>query len=116
MVQFGDNDLVTGSPVSSQRAREMKSQRRHVRAEGDLVRRGVQKLGAHPAGVFNCRVSLFAGRIGPMSVGVVMIEIVGHRFADLTRHLSSAGAVEVRDWLTQMDTFQCGKMRAYRGG
>ena len=45
MIQLGDDDFVALLIVAAQRAGEMEGQRRHVRAESDLVRRSVQKIG-----------------------------------------------------------------------
>ena len=58
---------------------------------GEAFRRSAQVCRA----CVECGVSLFAGRVGPMGVRVVMIEVVGHRFDYLPRHLRTARAIEV---------------------
>ena len=47
--------------------------------------------------IFNGGVCFFAGWIGPVRVGVVVIKVVGHRVNDLTRNLRPTGPVEVGD-------------------
>ena len=69
----------------------MKCQRRHVRAEHDLIRRRIQKIAKRITRIRNRLVGLGARRIIPFSVGVVMIQIVDHRFADASRNLRTEG-------------------------
>ena len=57
-------------------------------------------------------VGLGAGRIVPVRVGVVAVEVVGHRVDDRPRHLRAAGAVEVRDRQAVVQPIEGGEVRA----
>ena len=61
------------------------------------------------AGVGDGRVGLLAGGEGPVGVGVVVIEVVGHGLDDRAGDLGAAGAVEVGDGLAAVLAFQGGK-------
>src|SRR4051812_46062069 len=102
MVELGDDNVLPGTPTSPESPGKMKGQRRHVRTERDLARRGAEEIGQSGAGSGNELVGLFAGRIGPMGVGVVMVEILHHGLHDRPRDLSPSGAVEVGDGITAM--------------
>ena len=86
-----------GPQRRAQRPGQVEGQRRHVGPEGDLVGRGVEEVGEGLPGVGDGVVGLLAGREGPVGVGVVVEEVVGHRLDHLAGHLRPAGAVEVGD-------------------
>ena len=58
------------------------------------------------AGAGDDRVGLRAGREGPVGIGVVMQQVVGHRLDDRAGHLRAAGAVEVGDGLAIVPPLQ----------
>ena len=95
MVELGDDDLVARPPAAPEGTGEVEGQRRHVGAEGDLVRRRAEEVGERLAGAGEHRVGLLARGVVPMRVGVVLVEVLGHRLDDRPRHLGAAGAVEV---------------------
>ena len=57
--------------------------------------RGAEKIGERGARALDRRIRFGTGRIVPVRVGVVVIEVVGHRLDDRARHLSATGTVEV---------------------
>src|SRR5258705_529460 len=77
----------------------MKRKRRHIGAKSNLARRSIQEISTSLSRLRERRVCLFAGRIGPMSVGVVVIKVVVHCFDHLPRHLGSAWAVKISNGL-----------------
>ena len=50
-----------------------------------------------------------------MGVGVVMIEVVSHRFGHLPRYLCAAGAIEISDGKTIVNSLECWKKRSDLG-
>src|SRR6185295_5283735 len=77
----------------------MKRKRRHVGAKSNLRGRSIQEISANLSGLRERRVCFFTGRVSPMSIGVVVIEVVVHCFDHLPRHLGSAGAVKISNGL-----------------
>ena len=88
----------------------MKGERRHVCAKRDFVRRSVQKIGQRRSRPDDNGVSLDAGGKRPVSIGVVVEQIVAHRIHDRGWNLGAAGSVEVGDWFLTMEATQSGKM------
>jgi len=74
----------------------MERERRHVGAEHHVRWSAAEKTGQHSARTEDQLVGLGARGIGPMSVGIVMIEILGHRIHDRPGNLGAAGTIEVR--------------------
>src|SRR3954463_16823494 len=95
VIQFCDDDFVAGLVVASKRAREVKCEAGHVRAENNLVRRSVQKLRDDASPRFDYRVGFGAGRIGPVGVGVVVVKVIIHGLDYRAWHLRSAGSIKV---------------------
>ena len=110
MIQFRHDDFVAGPVGASQCPREMKGERGHVCAKRDFVRRSVQKIGQRRSRPDDNRVSLDAGGKRPVSIGVVLQQIVAHRIHDRGGNLGAAGSVEVGDGLLAMEATQSGKM------
>jgi hypothetical protein len=50
-----------------------------------------------------------------MGVRVVVIEVVAHLFGDVTRHLRTAGPVEVGDRVTVVYSFKGRELFSYLG-
>ena len=110
MIQFRHDDFVAGPVGTSQCPREMKGERGHVRAKRDFVRRGVQKIGQRRSCPEDNGVSLDAGGKRPVSIGVVVEQIVAHRIHDRGWNLGAAGSVEVGDRFLAVEAAQSGKM------
>ena len=81
VIELGDDDFVALAPLPAERARQVEGERRHVLAERDLVGAAVQEIGKRFSRVGDQRVGLFARRIAPVRVGVVIEEVVVHRVA-----------------------------------
>ncbi len=62
------------------------------------------------------RVRLFAGRIPPVGVGVVVVEVIRHRLHDDARHLGSAGAIEIGDVVSPVLPVEGEKLGSNLGG
>ena len=90
----------------------MIGERGHVGAEHDLVDVASQEVGHRATARLQQGVGFGAARVGPMGVGVVMQEIVGHRGCDGVGHLCASGAIEVGDRVSGLDTLQGGKVAA----
>ena len=54
-------------------------------------------------------VGLFAGRIAPMRVRVMVEQVVGDRVGNHARHLRAAGTVEIRDRCAALSPLECRK-------
>jgi hypothetical protein len=100
MIEFGDNDLVARLKLTTERTREMKRERRHVCAERDLVRGGVEEVCESLSRCVNQRIGFRARRIRPMRVGVMAVEIIRDGFDHGARNLCAARPVEVGDGVT----------------
>ena len=109
VIELGDYDLVSGLQVTPDRSRNMMRERRHVRAERDLSRVRIQKIGECLARAREHRISLGARRIRPFGVGVVVVQVVEHGFAYLTRDLSTPRPVEVRNLMAVVNPVERGK-------
>ena len=112
MIELGHDDLVTGAPATCKAAREVEGDRRHVVAERHVRRRRVEEVGEDDARLGQHRIRLGARRIRPVRVGIVPIQVVGHRLADGARDLGAARTVEVGDGLSLLAALQRGKVGA----
>ncbi len=110
MVQLRDHDFVARSVAAAERAREVEGERGHVRAEGDLVRRGIQKIRQRRASRIDDGVRFLARRISPMGIRIVMQQIIAHRCDHDPRHLRAAGAIEVGHRMTVVNARESGEM------
>src|SRR6185503_8905088 len=90
----------------------MKRQRCHVGAKGNLLGRSIQEISASLSCVSERCVGLLAGRVSPVSVGVVVIQVVVHCFDHLTRYLSSAGSIKISNGLVVVYARERGKTGA----
>lgn len=112
VIQLGDYHLVAGAPGPAERPREVEGEGRHVGAEGDLLRRRVEKLRQRFPGTGQHPIGFLAGRVGPMCIGVVVQEVVVDGFNHRQRHLGAAGAIEVGHGAPALDPAQGGKLRS----
>src|SRR6059058_5312506 len=71
----------------------------------------VEKIGEGLPRIHDGSVCLFARRISPMRVGVVMIEIINHRFGHHARDLRAARPIEVGHSVIGVAAFERGKVR-----
>src|SRR5258705_11189016 len=88
----------------------MKRQSSHVRTKRNLVWRGIEKFRANFSGILNGCISLSACRVGPMSVRVVVVEIVAHLFHHGARYLCPARSVEIGDWVAVVNSLESWKL------
>ena len=116
MVELGDDDRIAGAEPTPQGPRQMERQRGHVGAKGDLVGRGIEKVGQGLPRRQNRRVRLLAGRESPVSVGIVVNEVIGHRLDHDPRNLGPARPVEVGDTMAMMHALESGESRPDLGG
>ena len=114
MIEIRNNDFVASLPAAPQPARDVKRQRRHIRAEHDLVGRRIDQIRRGHARRMDHRVGLFARRIRPIRIGVVLIEVVGHGPTNRQGHLGAPRPVEVRDGPTIVAPRQGGKLLSNR--
>ena len=112
MIEVGHDHLVSLGPCASEGAREVKRERRHVRAEDDFVRRAIQEVAHGLARRGDDRVALDARRIRPVRVRIVVEEIVVHRLGDDARHLRPARRIEVGDGIPPVDSLERGELTA----
>ena len=89
----------------------MKRERRRILAEHDFVGAAEHEIGERFARARDQLVGLFARRIAPVRVGVVMEEVIVHRRDDRARDLRAARAVEVRDGVSAVRPLQRRKVR-----
>ena len=94
VIELRDDDLVAGAELASNRPRQGEVERRHVRAEDDLLRAAAEKGSRCPARLADEQVAPPAGLEGPAEVRVRLAEIAGDRLDDLVRNLRPAGPVE----------------------
>src|SRR5437763_12266958 len=113
VIKLSDHDLVIGSVLASESAREVKGQGSHVGAKHDFGRTCVQKIGQHVPSRVNDRVGLLAGGIGPMSIGVVMVEIIVHCLDHRLGHLGATRPVEISNRTTVMNAGERRKASSY---
>ena len=112
MIHLRDDDLVTWREGRGEGAREREGEGGHVRAERDLVRRGVQQVRGGRAGRVDDLVGLEARWVRPVRVRVVVQQVVAHRIDDARRHLRSPRSVEVRHGMTSVHALERGEARA----
>ena len=72
----------------------------------------MQKICASLPGIFKGYVGFFAGGIGPMRVGVVVVQIVVHCFDYRAGNLGPARAVEISYGVAVVNPFESGKVVA----
>ena len=116
MIKLCDDDLVARRERATERARDVEGERRRIRAEDYFVGSRAEKVCHALARLLDYTVGLRARRIGPVRVGVVMIEIVAHGLDHAARDLRAAGAVEVGDREAFMLALKRGKVRPYLFG
>src|SRR4051812_10351909 len=75
----------------------MEGERRHVRAEDDLVRPCIEKASHGYPGSGDQPIGLGAGRVMPMRVCIVVQQVVAHRVYDGLWYLRAARTVEIRN-------------------
>src|SRR5882724_740208 len=97
MIEFRHNQFVTWTKLRTQRSAEMICESCHVGAEGNLVAGGVEEFCADFPRMFERCVSFFAGRVSPVGVRIVVIEIVAHLFDHLPGYLGASWTVKVGD-------------------
>ena len=112
VASFASASSAEPTALAPERAREMEGERRHVLAEHDFVGPAIQEIREGFARSGNERVGFFARGIAPVRVRVVVEQVVVHRVDDGTRHLRSAGSVEVGDGVAVVHALERGKMRA----
>ena len=112
MIQLGDDYLVARLPLARQGPAQVERQRRHVRAEGHLLGRRVEKISQRTARGGDGCVRLLTRGIGPVRVGVVMEEVVSHAVGDDGRDLGAAWSVEVRHGMAAVLPVERGKLIA----
>ena len=82
-------------PGSRERAAQRKRQRRHVRAERNLLRTlGSDEVRDRPMRVREHRVARLRGRKRPAAIRVAVQQIIGDRLGDPARRLAARGPVE----------------------
>ena len=96
--------------LATQAAREVKGERRHVGAEGDLFRRRAQEVGQRRPRTGEHGVGLLAARVAPVRVGVVPEQILGHGIRHRAGDLRAARPVEVRHGSVAVLALQCGEL------
>src|SRR5260370_3090482 len=110
MLELSDHDFIARPEFATQRARQVIDHCRRVGAEHDLIRRGVQKIRKRITGCFDDRVGFVTGRIIPVSVGIVIQQIVRDGVHNDARRLRAAGAIEVGNWKTVVYSLQSRKL------
>ena len=95
VVQLGYDDLVSRTPPPPQRAGQMEGQGGHVGPKRDFLGLSVQEIGQGSPSRRDHAVGLDAAGVGPVGVGVVMVEVVRHRLYHRPRGLSPPGSVEI---------------------
>ena len=96
VVEPRDEDLVARLELPPERAREHEVQRRHVRAEDDLLGLPADESRSGRAGLFDNGVGAPARREEAAGVRVRLAEVAGDRLDHLVGNLGPAGAVEER--------------------
>jgi hypothetical protein len=94
VVEPRHEDLVAGAPVAGGGAREREVERRHVRAEDDLLRRAAEPARAGEAGVRDERVGRAARLVLAADVRVRLAQVARDRLDHLVGRLRPAGSVE----------------------
>src|SRR5207248_8166350 len=110
VIQFRDDDFIAPVKLWCERTRQMKGERRHVRAKRNLIWMSIEKIGEGLPRIHNGSVCFLARRISPMRVGVVMIEILNHRFGHHARDLRTARPIEVGHSVIGVAAFERGKV------
>ena len=94
VVELRADDLVAFAPVARRRAREREVERRHVRAERDLVDGRVEEAGRGRVRARDERVGQPRRLERPAEVRVLVAQVVGDRVDHRVGHLRAAGRVE----------------------
>src|SRR6266850_2789957 len=100
MLELSDNDFIARPECAAQRARQVIDHRRRVRTEHDFIRGGIQKIRKRITGCFDDRVGFVTGRILPVSVGIVIQQIVRDGVDYYARRLRAAGAIKISNGKT----------------
>ena len=95
MFEYRDDDLIAGSERPAESTRQVIDHRRRVRTKNDFISGSVEEIGKRVARAFDNRVGLMTRRIFPVSVRVVIQQIVGDRIDDYLRCLGSARRVKI---------------------
>ncbi len=96
VIQLGNHYLIERSETTADGAGNMEGEGRHVRAERDVVRRSVEKVGEYLSRLPEHCIGFDAGGIGPVRVGVMPQQVIGHRLRHRPRYLRAARPIEVR--------------------
>ncbi len=96
VVQLGDHHPVPRRQLATQRPGEPQRQRRHARAEGDLVRGAAEQVRHRDPAPLHDRVGLLARRVVPAPVPVVLQQVRPDRVRDGGRDLRPPRSVEIR--------------------
>jgi hypothetical protein len=94
VVEVGDDDLVAGLRRARDGVRELEVQRRHVRAERDLLRRAAGQLGGGAPCLGDELDRVERCRERTAVVGGAAAQVPGHRLDDLLGRLRAARPVE----------------------
>ena len=97
VVEPGRDDLVARLERARDRVREQEVERRHVRAEGDLVGVAADEVGDRRSPGIDHVVRGSARAERAAEVRVVALEVAEHGVEHLARHLRAARPVEVGD-------------------
>ena len=84
----------------------MEGDRRHVVAERHLGGRRIDEVRHRHPGLVDRLVRLGAGRVVPVRIGVMVIEVIRHRLDHPARHLRSTGPVEIRNRLAVVNALE----------
>src|SRR3954451_17175958 len=92
----------------------MEGERSCICAEGDFFRRAAEKVAEGLPSVLEHHVGFGAGGVVPVSISVMVAQVVGNGIDDGLRHLRSAGAVEIRDGKAVVDAAKRWELSANR--
>jgi hypothetical protein len=115
VIELGDHDPVARPPASSQTARQMERECRHVGAEGNFPGSRAQEVGHGRASAGNERVGFLARGVGPMSIRVVVVEVVRHGIYDRPGNLGASRPVEIGHRMTTVPSLESRKSGAKQG-
>ena len=97
VVEARHEDLVAGGELPADRSREREVDRRHVRAEDDLLRAAPEKGAAGAPGLVDEHLGPPARLVGAADVRVRLTEVARDCFNDRVRYLGPARPVEERE-------------------
>ncbi len=111
MIEPGNDDLIAGIPEGGDSPAHGERQRRHIRAEDDLI--GIassEEIGHRPLGLGDNLIAFPAGDKTTAMIGVVIGKMIRNSIDDALRHLAAGGAVEVYGGLTVDDSGKGGEL------